>query len=72
MSEENRLSELEILEGREKMIRDGLKFEFYDEKPCPNCTRHRVGIRKNGKRICEKCCWDFDAGQYDADALNYT
>ncbi len=50
--------------------REGLRFDLYESKPCPNCKRVRVGKRKNGKRICEKCCWDVDAKSYDSDALS--
>lgn len=49
----------------------GLHFENYEAEPCPNCGRLRVGRRNNGKRICEKCCWDIDAKNYDADALTF-
>lgn len=32
---------------------------------CSNCTRSRVELLANGKRICEKCHWDQDKHEYD-------
>ena len=54
-----------------KKRRDGLRFNIYESDPCPHCNRVRVGKRKNGKRICEKCHWDVDAKAYDSDALYF-
>ena len=65
-------SRSEAIEQQEKLDRErfeGLRFERYEEEPCPNCSRVRVGKRNNGKRICEKCCWDVDANAYNSDAL---
>lgn len=36
----------------------------YDGTTCPNCNRQRMMLCTNGKRRCEKCNWDPDAGTY--------
>jgi ribosomal protein L37AE/L43A len=36
----------------------------YDGTDCPNCKRLRMMKCTNGKRRCEKCNWDPDAGDY--------
>jgi ribosomal protein L37AE/L43A len=36
----------------------------YDGTDCENCKRERVLIYENGRRICEKCNWDQDSGDY--------
>jgi ribosomal protein L37AE/L43A len=36
----------------------------YDGTDCPNCGRLRMLKCSNGKRRCEKCNWDPDAGDY--------
>lgn len=39
----------------------------YDGTDCLNCGRERVERYANGRRICEKCTWDQDAGDYAYD-----
>lgn len=68
------LEEIREEEDREYEIkRDGWRFLGYcnPENGCPNCGRDRVGLYKNGKRVCEKCCWDMDRNTYDSDAHNW-
>jgi ribosomal protein L37AE/L43A len=36
----------------------------YDGTECPNCGRLRMMMCANGKRRCEKCNYDPDAGRY--------
>jgi len=36
----------------------------YDGTVCPNCHRVRMLKCSNGKRRCEKCNWDPEAGAY--------
>ena len=36
----------------------------YDGTDCPNCGRQRVLKCHNGKRRCEKCNHDPDAGRF--------
>lgn len=36
----------------------------YDGTDCPNCNRERMMKCSNGKRRCEKCNWDPDAGDF--------
>lgn len=36
----------------------------YDGTDCPNCGRARMLKCSNGKRRCEKCNWDPEAGTY--------
>lgn len=36
----------------------------YDGTECPNCGRLRMMLCANGKRRCEKCNFDPDAGEY--------
>lgn len=36
----------------------------YDGTECPNCHRLRMMKCANGKRRCEKCNWDPEAGTY--------
>lgn len=51
----------------EEEIREGYRVEKvgYEEEVCGNCDRQRVELCVNGKRICEKCHWDQDSGEYD-------
>ena len=39
----------------------------YNGQECPNCSRQRVLLYANGRRICEKCNWDLDASDYADD-----
>lgn len=38
----------------------------YDGTICPSCNRERMLKCSNGRRRCEKCNWDPDAGDYSA------
>lgn len=53
-------SEIQAEEYAEKLAWSG----DYDGTECPNCHRLRMLRCANGKRRCEKCNWDPDAGQY--------
>lgn len=59
-------------ESRERKVRFayGFVYEGYEEAKCnnPDCGRQRVGLRNNGKLICEKCCWDQVDKVYDGAA----
>ncbi len=59
-------------DAAERAITEGLRFagEGYESASCnnPECGRHRVGLRKNGRLICEKCNWDQVAKTYDVEA----
>lgn len=61
---------IEAEDLRRREMREGLRFDTYESQSCPNCGRTRVAKRKNGKRICEKCCWDIDENAYDSGALS--
>jgi hypothetical protein len=39
----------------------------YTGEPCENCSRLRVLLYENGRRICEKCNWDQAAHDYPSD-----
>jgi hypothetical protein len=36
----------------------------YDGTACPNCSRIRMMLCRNGKRRCEKCNWDPETKAY--------
>lgn len=36
----------------------------YTDDPCPNCGRYRVEKWSSGKRVCEKCKWCIEDGEY--------
>ena len=40
------------------------KWMGYADIPCPNCGRIRVELYENGKRVCEKCMWCIEDGEY--------
>ena len=42
-------------------------FVEYTGDACAKCKRVRVERLANGKRICEKCAWDQDAGEYSGE-----
>lgn len=39
----------------------------YDGTDCTKCGRQRVEKYANGRRVCEKCMWDQEAGDYAYD-----
>lgn len=55
---------------KQNQIAEGLSFDVYEENPCPNCNRIRLGKRKNGRTICEKCHWCVDTNSYDSESLS--
>lgn len=65
---ENRLKADDDHIAEQKAKRDGYRFSRYEPGRCLKCSRPRVGLRKNGKRICEKCYWDQDLNVVDFDA----
>ena len=50
---------------------DRLRYDYastgYTGDACAKCGRIRVEKLANGKRICEKCTWDQDAGEYSRE-----
>lgn len=65
----SRFDQIREAEKEEMLLLDGYRHatDGYEENPCdnPECGRYRVALRKNGKYICEKCCWDQRAMAYD-------
>lgn len=37
----------------------------YTDEECKNCGRLRVELWENGDKVCEKCNWNQDRGEYD-------
>lgn len=50
--------------SREDKLRHDYAVTGYTGDACTKCGRVRVERCNNGKRICEKCAWDQDAGEY--------
>lgn len=57
-------------ESNEAAIRAGYAAVDYTGSACTNCGRCRVLNCRNGKRVCEKCCFDQVARDYDSVMLN--
>lgn len=36
----------------------------YVDGECPNCGRYRVELYSSNKRVCEKCNWCIEEGDY--------
>ncbi len=41
----------------------------YNGEGCDKCARLRVMLCNNGKRVCEKCRWSPDEGEYIPEHL---
>lgn len=54
-----------LTRDQEESMREKLDWSGdYDGTTCPNCGRERMLMCANGKRRCEKCNWDPEAGAY--------
>ena len=41
----------------------------YTGDTCPNCGRVRIVATSSGKRVCEKCSWCIEDGEYYREDL---
>ena len=39
----------------------------YTGDECPHCKRIRVELFENGKKICEKCSYNFDTNEFESE-----
>jgi ribosomal protein L37AE/L43A len=42
----------------------GYRSDSYSGESCKNCSRQRVMLCYNGRKICEKCGWDQEKNEY--------
>jgi len=62
---EQRIAADALTRDQEESEREKLAWSGdYDGTDCPNCGRQRMLKCSNGKRRCEKCNWDPEAGTY--------
>jgi len=43
----------------------------YISEPCKACSRVRVELYSDGRKICEKCHFDQNTEEYDRSAVKY-